>query len=94
MAEQNRNSLSEEEKTIKSPNVLERVNEEIEAMSHHEKSRSRHHKETHGTSDDIDENTAVDDVKGPGFFQRLKEEVQAIFASFVGAVTPKPSSKK
>jgi len=60
-------------------------------MGHHEKSKSRHHdKETHGTSDDIDESTPIDYVKGPGFFQRLKEEIEAIF----NAVTPKRSSKK
>lgn len=81
-----------EEKTVKSPNVFERVKEEIEAMGHHhEKSKSRHHhKETHGTSDDIDENTDVDDVKGPNFFERVKEEFEAI----VDAVTPRHSSKK
>lgn len=75
---------------MKSPNVLERVKEEIEAMGHHEKSKSHHHKETHGTSDDIDENTPIDDVKGPGFFQRVKEEIEAI----VKAITPKRFSKK
>ncbi|CAH2066965.1 unnamed protein product [Thlaspi arvense] len=78
MADQNRHSLSEE-KTVKSPNVLERVKEEIEAMGHHEESRSHSH-----------HHTAIDDVKGPGFFERVKEEVEAI----VGAVTPKRSSKK
>ncbi|KAL1203769.1 hypothetical protein V5N11_020991 [Cardamine amara subsp. amara] len=88
MAEQNPKSLSE--KKVKSPNVLERVKEEIEAVGHHEKSKSHHHyKETHGTSDDIDENTSVDDVKGPGFFERLKEEIEAV----VNALTPKRSSK-
>ncbi|KAF8049820.1 hypothetical protein N665_2112s0005 [Sinapis alba] len=91
MAEQNRNSLSEE-KTIRAPNVLERVKEEIEAIGHHhEKSRSHHHKETHGTSDDIDQNTSVDDVKGPGLFERVKEEVEAIVNV---VVTPKHSPKK
>ncbi|CAL9240447.1 unnamed protein product [Arabidopsis halleri] len=87
MADQNRS----EEKTVKSPNVFERVKEEIEAMGHHEKSKSHHHhKETHGTSDDIDQNTPIDYVKGPGFFQRVREEIEAIFNS----VTPKRSSKK
>lgn len=75
---------------MKSPNVLERVKEEIEAVGHHKKSKSHHHKETHGTSDDIDENTPIDDVKGPGFFQRVKEEIEAI----VKAITPKRFSKK
>ncbi|CAG7862672.1 unnamed protein product, partial [Brassica rapa] len=91
MAKQNLNSLSEE-KTVRAPNVLERVKEEIEAIGHHpEKSRSHHHKETHGTSDDIDQNTPVDDVKGPGFFEGVKEEVEAIVNA---VVTPKHSPKK
>ncbi|XP_019084979.1 PREDICTED: uncharacterized protein LOC109126210 [Camelina sativa] len=93
MADQNRRPLSSEEKTVKSPNVLERVKEEMQAMGHHDeksKSHHHHHKETHGTSDDIDQNTPVDDVKAPGFFQRVKEEIEAIF----NAVTPKRSSKK
>ncbi|PPD89243.1 hypothetical protein GOBAR_DD13805 [Gossypium barbadense] len=46
-------------------------------------------KETHGRSDDIDEDTAVDDVKGPNVFERVKEEVEAI----VGAIHPKKESK-
>lgn len=76
---------------MKSPNLVERVKEEIEAMGHHAKSKSHHHhKETHGTSDDIDENTEIDHVKGPGFFERVKEEIEAV----VSAVTPKRSSKK
>ncbi|CAA7043042.1 unnamed protein product [Microthlaspi erraticum] len=97
MADHNRNSLSgvSEEKTVKSPNVFERVKEEIQALGHRhdEKSKSHHHhhhKETHGMSDDIDENTDVDDVKGPNFFERVKEEFEAI----VDAVTPRHSSKK
>ncbi|EOA35950.1 hypothetical protein CARUB_v10021211mg [Capsella rubella] len=89
-ADQNRDTLSSEEKTVKSPNVLQRVNDELQAMGHREKSKSHHHKETHGTSDDIDQNTPIDDVKGPGFFQRVKEEIEAI----LNAVTPKRFSKK
>ncbi|XP_047940136.1 uncharacterized protein LOC125187564 [Salvia hispanica] len=46
-------------------------------------SGSRVHKEeTHGKSDDIDQNTPVDEVKGPSVVQRVKEEVEAV----VGAV--------
>lgn len=37
-----------------------------------------HHKETHGTSNDIDENTPVDEVKAPSVFERAKEEIEAI----------------
>lgn len=29
-------------------------------------------------SDDIDENTPVDDVKAPGMFERAKEEIEAL----------------
>ncbi|CAH8381241.1 unnamed protein product [Eruca vesicaria subsp. sativa] len=53
-----------------------------------EKQSKVHEKETHGTSEDINEKTSVDDVKGPGVFGRMKEEVEAI----VDAVTPKKSS--
>lgn len=71
------------EENVKAPNLIERGKEEIEAMkSTHKHS---HDKETHGTSDDIDEDTKIEEVKGPGFFQRLKEEVEAI----VGAILPK-----
>ncbi|XP_031275873.1 polygalacturonase-like isoform X3 [Pistacia vera] len=72
---------------VKSPNILERAKEEIEAIGHHDKS-PRHTKETHGTSDDIDESTPVDEVKAPGVFQRFKEEIQAL----VQAVRPKKES--
>ncbi|PPS01579.1 hypothetical protein GOBAR_AA19079 [Gossypium barbadense] len=76
------------EKDVKAPNIIERGKEEIEALFHHDK-KPHHHKETHGRSDDIDENTAVDDVKGPNVFERVKEEVEAI----VGAIHPKKESK-
>lgn len=69
---------------MKAPNLIERGKEEIDAMLHTEKSAS-HDKETHGTSDDIDEDTPIEQVKGPGIFQRAKEEVEAI----VEAVLPK-----
>ncbi|KAM7277380.1 hypothetical protein ACFE04_019246 [Oxalis oulophora] len=62
----------------KAPNLIERVKEEIEAIVHHDKSPRRHDKETHGRSDDIDENTAIDDIRGPSFFERAKEEFEAI----------------
>ncbi|CAN0878054.1 hypothetical protein LINGRAHAP2_LOCUS12255 [Linum grandiflorum] len=38
----------------------------------------QHDKETHGTSNDIDENTSIDEVKGPGVLQRAKEEIEAL----------------
>lgn len=37
-----------------------------------------HHRETHGTSDDIDEDTPVNKVKGPNVFERAKEEIEAL----------------
>jgi len=37
-----------------------------------------HGKETHGTSSDINENTSVDEVKGPNLLERAKEEIEAL----------------
>ncbi|XP_054784804.1 uncharacterized protein LOC129291467 isoform X2 [Prosopis cineraria] len=76
-------SLSE----VKSPNILERVKEEVEAVFHHDKT-PRHDKETHGRSDDIDEKTDVDEVKAPGVFERVKEEIEAV----VETIHPKKES--
>ncbi|CAH2037153.1 unnamed protein product [Thlaspi arvense] len=67
-----------EEKT----NVIGSSKEEKQSMFHEE--------ETHGRSEDIDEKTKVDDVKGPGVIERMKEEMEAI----VDAVTPRKSSDK
>ncbi|BBG98838.1 hypothetical protein Prudu_008338, partial [Prunus dulcis] len=58
------------------------------SLGHHADKSPKHHKETHGTSDDIDETTPVDEVKGPGVFERIKEEVEAI----VEAIHPKKES--
>ncbi|KAF0913234.1 hypothetical protein E2562_020389 [Oryza meyeriana var. granulata] len=49
-----------------------------------------HKNETHGTSDDINENTPVEKVKGPNVFERAKEEIEAI----VEALHPKKGSDK
>lgn len=76
-----------EEKDAKSPNILERVKEEIDAAFHHDKS-PRHHKETHGRSNDIDEKTDIDEVKAPGVFERVKEEIEAV----IEAIHPKKES--
>ncbi|KAL9228533.1 hypothetical protein vseg_004104 [Gypsophila vaccaria] len=65
------------EKEVKSPNLIDRVKKGFDAAFHHKKS-PRHHKETHGTSHDINETTPVEAVKGPNVFQRVKEEVEAI----------------
>lgn len=74
------------EKDAKSPNLFERAKEEIEAIIHTKKT---HHKETHGTSDDIDENTPVDEVKAPGVLERAKEEIEAL----IETVHPKKESE-
>ncbi|KAK7381774.1 hypothetical protein VNO80_00321 [Phaseolus coccineus] len=76
------------EKDAKSPNIFERAKEEFEAVFHHDKS-PRHHKETHGKSDDIDEKTPTDEVKGPNVFERVKEEFEAV----VEAIHPKKESE-
>lgn len=55
-----------------------RAKEEIEAIIHHDKSPHRHDKETHGLNDDIDENTPINEVKGPNVFERVKEEFEAV----------------
>ncbi|KAH6758202.1 neurofilament heavy protein [Perilla frutescens var. frutescens] len=68
----------------KSLNVIEGSKKENEGSSHNDRSRP-HDEETHGTSDDIDKNTPIDEVKGPSVIQRVKEEVEAV----VGAVLPK-----
>ncbi|KAM3215975.1 putative protein isoform X1 [Capsicum chacoense] len=55
--------------------------EATESHSPGQKSPHRHHKETHGRSDDIDANTPINEVKGPNIFERAKEEIQALFHS-------------
>uniref|UniRef100_A0A5B7B739 Uncharacterized protein n=1 Tax=Davidia involucrata TaxID=16924 RepID=A0A5B7B739_DAVIN len=80
-------SDSHPEKEVKSPNLIKRAKEEIEAImykDHHH----HHHKETHGMSNDIDENTPINEVKGPNVFQRAKEEIQAL----VQTIHPKKES--
>ncbi|XP_021862068.1 uncharacterized protein [Spinacia oleracea] len=80
-------------KEVKSPKFIEKTKEEIESLFHHKSPESPHHdrhrKETHGTSEDIDESTSVDEIKAPNLFERIKEEVEAI----VGAMHQKKDSK-
>lgn len=64
--------------------MVNRAKEEMQAMFQHDKAHI-HDKETHGTSDDIDEKTSADEVKGPNVFERVKEEVEAV----AGAIHPK-----
>ncbi|CAI9114359.1 OLC1v1015067C1 [Oldenlandia corymbosa var. corymbosa] len=91
MADDNRkgiasSALGEKDKHVKSPNLIERAKEEIEAVFHGGKPSSpRHHQETHGRNDDIDDKTSADEVKGPNVFERVKEEIEAV----VEAVHPK-----
>ncbi|XP_073298193.1 uncharacterized protein [Primulina huaijiensis] len=58
--------------------ISEKTKEDIESLKHIEKSAHNHHKETHGRSDDIDENTPISEVKGPNVFERAKEEIEAL----------------
>lgn len=51
-----------------------RANEEAKTLNRVQ----THDTETHGTSNDIDENTPVDKVKGPSVFERAKEEIEAL----------------
>ncbi|XP_057467256.1 uncharacterized protein LOC130756705 [Actinidia eriantha] len=82
-------SVSQEKDTkAPKPNLIERAKEEIEAIAHKSKSPRHHHKETHGTSDDIDENTSISEVKGPNVFERAKEEIEAL----VQTIHPKKES--
>ncbi|XP_009132157.1 uncharacterized protein LOC103856780 isoform X1 [Brassica rapa] len=61
----------------KKPNMMRKAKEEIKSLFH-SKEKPHHHKETHGRSDDIDENTHVDEVKAPNVFERAKEEIEAV----------------
>lgn len=81
-------SETHSDKDSKSPKFIERAKEDIEAFLHKKKPASHHHKETHGTSDDIDENTPISEIKGPSVFERAKEEVEAL----VHAIHPKKDS--
>ncbi|KDP33857.1 hypothetical protein JCGZ_07428 [Jatropha curcas] len=68
----------EAENAFKPLNLIGRAKEEIEAMIHPDKSTHVHNIETHGRNDDIDENTPIDEIKGPIIFQRAKEEMEAL----------------
>ncbi|KAK9069713.1 hypothetical protein SSX86_010107 [Deinandra increscens subsp. villosa] len=72
----------------KATNFITKGEEEIKAKIQSENSPS-HDKETHGTSNDIDEDTPIEKVKGPGVLERAKEEVEAL----VEAVYPDKSTR-
>ncbi|XP_019192502.1 PREDICTED: uncharacterized protein LOC109186805 [Ipomoea nil] len=89
--EELRDSSPNSEKDAKGPSWIEKSKKEMEDLVNKIKSpRSHHHhKETHGMSDDIDENTPVSHVKGPNVFSRAKEEIEAI----VEAIHPKKEER-
>ena len=72
-------------KNAQKANFFVKAKEEIDVIIHHKKTHHHHHKETHGLSNDIDENTPNDEVKGPNVFERVKEEIEAV----VQAIHPK-----
>uniref|UniRef100_A0A7N0TQZ5 Uncharacterized protein n=1 Tax=Kalanchoe fedtschenkoi TaxID=63787 RepID=A0A7N0TQZ5_KALFE len=98
----------EDADVTKTPNLIERAKQQIDVILHTtgpnrsgkalEPVKSKqglplhHHEETHGRSNDIDEDTPIDAVKGPNVLQRAKEEIEAL----VQTIHPKkePSSKR
>ncbi|XP_055802269.1 uncharacterized protein LOC129871386 [Solanum dulcamara] len=76
----NPDSLSENKAKVPT-NQNERVEESTRTHFPGQKSPQRHHKETHGRSDDIDAKTPINEVKGPNIFERAKEEIEALFHS-------------
>lgn len=69
------------ESVMEASNLTEKANEEAKTLSR----IKTHDKETHGTSNDIDENTPIEKVKGPSVLERAKEEIEAL----VGTIHPK-----
>ncbi|GMH14228.1 hypothetical protein Nepgr_016069 [Nepenthes gracilis] len=82
-------SETHSEKKVKVPNLIGRFEGETDSVMGTKKS-THHHKETHGTSEDIDENTSTDEVKGPNVLERVKEEFEAI----IEAIHPKKNSNE
>ncbi|KAJ4911192.1 hypothetical protein Rs2_05813 [Raphanus sativus] len=70
------------EDTKKKRDVIRKAKEEIKSLFHSkEKPHGHHHhdhKETRTRSDDIDENTHVDEVKAPNVSERVEEEMEAV----------------
>lgn len=65
------------EKKVEAPNLHDKSKEETEVDIHIVKEKV-HKRETHGQSNDVDENTPLNKIKGPNIFQRAKEEIEAI----------------
>ncbi|PRQ46874.1 hypothetical protein RchiOBHm_Chr2g0093691 [Rosa chinensis] len=80
---------SKSENNGNSPRFLDYAKGKIKTIMHHDKSPKLHNKETHGTSDEIDNTTPVDHVKAPNVFERAKEEIEAI----VQTIHPKKEEK-
>ncbi|OAY75367.1 uncharacterized protein LOC109722196 [Ananas comosus] len=66
-----------DEKKVEAPNLHDKSKEESEVDIHIVKEKV-HKRETHGKSNDVDENTPLNKIKGPNIFQRAKEEIEAI----------------
>ncbi|KAH0937549.1 hypothetical protein HID58_005010 [Brassica napus] len=65
----------------KKRNMIRKAKDEIKSLFHSKEKHHCHHhhrKDSHGSSDDIDENTHVDEVKGPNVFDRAEEEIEAV----------------
>lgn len=77
-------ALLAEKKAKAAPNLIEKAKDGMESLKH----KPHHHKESHGRSDDIDENTPTSDVKAPNVFERAKEEIEAI----IDVIHPKKDS--
>ncbi|KAF5743063.1 hypothetical protein HS088_TW09G01125 [Tripterygium wilfordii] len=89
--DQSTKGASGSEKTengAKAPNLTQSAKKETERIKRGDNSPHRHHHETHGRSDDIDESTPISEVKGPNIFERGKEEVEAL----IYAIHPKKES--
>lgn len=66
---------------VKAPNFFERVKEEIAAVIMY--TEKIHSKETHGTSDDIDENTPNNEVRAPTFLSEPKKRSRPSSKQFI-----------
>ncbi|KAK1436891.1 hypothetical protein QVD17_02675 [Tagetes erecta] len=73
-----KSTKSHQEEEAKGSNLIEKGKEMIKP-----KGSPTHDKETHGTSNDIDEDTPIEKVKGPGVIERAKEEVEALVEAAV-----------
>ncbi|KAL1217433.1 hypothetical protein V5N11_004610 [Cardamine amara subsp. amara] len=68
----------------KKPSMIKKAKDELKSLFQKDKSHRHHHhhhhhhKETHGRSDDINEDTPLDEVKAPNVFERAKEEIEAV----------------